>query len=65
MRLSEARVAEETVEKPRRVKMKSRIEEMIKMDVRGKPPYDTSPYDTVTVKIEMSAGEAEGEVVTV
>ncbi|TVU31851.1 hypothetical protein EJB05_23553, partial [Eragrostis curvula] len=62
----EARVAEETVEEPRRVKMKSRIEEMIKMDFRGKPPYDTesckmkkfeeaeekrSPYDTVTVSI--------------
>ncbi|TVU51707.1 hypothetical protein EJB05_03149, partial [Eragrostis curvula] len=41
VRLSEARVAEETVEKPRIVKMKSRIVEMIMMDFRGKPPYDT------------------------
>ncbi|TVU25459.1 hypothetical protein EJB05_27955, partial [Eragrostis curvula] len=41
VRLSEARVVEEKLKEPRRVKMKSRIEEMIKMDFRQKSPYDT------------------------
>jgi hypothetical protein len=39
--LSEARVAEEKIKEPSRMKTKSRIEEMIKMDFRQRSPYDT------------------------